>query len=376
MEKNPFFFAQLFVTLSVFFLTSSGAASDLGSYAPLTLLQEHLLEGFIGVDHCSANQEESSSSPKKIIMDFQAYHKTCAWHWFPLQETRQGGDPLNNLYAKGGCLDKLDQVTGGMAREYEYKHNRTANDAYREYAWWGHCNNAAEAACILPQPKKSVVMRVKRYASLTPLQELLMEGFVGFELEIVLSRIDIQGLSVLMSPSLVDHIDFAGERSTSPAIFADQNDPIPERFLESMQTWSAAGLPFVTDIDRGERVWNYPYDHVRITKSDQASSRFDPSSLARNGSVKYYHIEMSGTGSDTKRRVYEFYMQRAADGHVIKSGWIKTPNTHNPDFIWRPHPIADIMNGQPSNPKIDPKTIYDNYMKYLESRDPCGLNEV
>lgn len=290
----------------------------------------------------------------KIILDFQAQHKTCAWHWFPLQETTPGGDPINNLYAKDGCLDKLDKVTGGTARQYEYDHNRKAKDAGKQFAWWGHCNNAAEAACILPEPKKSVVMKAK-------------DGS-----EVKFSKNDIQGLLVLMSSSLVSRVDFRGERFNNPTR-DDPNDPKPELFLKVMQEWSADGLPFVLDIDRLEMVWNYPYDQVRIAESDKAPEGFNASSLPRDGSVKYYHIDMSGTGFDAKRRVYECFVQKGANGQVTTSGWIKTPNTHNnPDFMWRPHPIADIMNkdnwvlrGKPSNPMIDPKVIYDIYMKSL-----------
>lgn len=291
----------------------------------------------------------------KIILDFQAQRKTCPWHWFPLQETTPGGDPINNLYATGGCLDKLDKVTGGNARQYEYDHNRKAKDAGKQFAWWGHCNNAAEAACILPEPKKPVVMIAK-------------DGS-----EVKFSKNDIQGLLVLMSSSLVSRVDFRGERFNNPTR-DDPNDPKPELFLKVMQEWSADGMPFVLDIDRLEMVWNYPYDQVRIAESDKAPAEFNASSLPRDGSVKYYHIDMSGTGFDAKRRVYECYVQKGANGQVVGSGWIKTPNTHNnPDFMWRPHPIADIMNkdnwvlrGRPSNPMIDPKTIYNNYMKLLQ----------
>lgn len=385
MRQNPFIFAQKFVTLLVFFLVCSAVASDFYPNESLTPLQAHLLEGFIGFGHCSVNDAAPTSPISmpgaavgtigqhgKIILDFQAHHKTCAWHWFPMQETRAGGDPLNNLYAKYGCLDKLDKVTGGTARQYEYEHNRTAKDAGKQFAWWGYCNNAAEAACILPEPKKSVVMRAKNSASLSPLQAQLLEGYIGFESEITFSKNDIQGLLALMSSSLVARMDFVSERSDS--IFDEPNDAKPELFLKIMQEWSADGLPFVMDIDRGEQVWNFPYDQVRITESDKAPDGFNASSLPRDGSVKYYHIDMSGTGFDTKRRVYECFVQKGANGQVVASGWIKTPKTHeNPDFTWRPHPIADIMNkdnwvlrGRPSNPMIDPKTIYNNYMKLLQ----------
>jgi hypothetical protein len=62
-----------------------------------------------------------------------------------------------------------------------------------------------------------------------------------------------------------------------------------------------------------------------------------------------------------------------SNGQAKSSDWIKTSNSHNnPDFMWRPHPVGDIMNkatwqfrGKPSNPEVDPQVIYDIYMKSL-----------
>lgn len=373
MRKSPFSLAQKLIFFSTFFLACSGVASDFCSHALLTPLQKYLLEGFVVFEPCPINQGVSSRPHEKVILDFQAQHKICAWNWLPMQETRPGGDPVNNLYAKDGCLDKLDKVTGGTARQYEFEHNRKEKDEGKQYAWWGHCNNAVEAACLLPGPKKGVAMRAKNSASTTLLQESLLEGFVGFGLEIEFSKNDIQGLLLLMSSSLVSGVDFFGGRRNSN-FFEDQGEEKPEHFLKVIKKWSAVAQPFVMDIDRGEHVWNYPYDQIKITESDKAPVGFDSSSLARDESVKYYHIEMSGTGYDDNRRVYDCYVHTGSDGHVITSGWIKTPKTHgNPDFMWRPHPIPDLMNednwvlrGRPSNPMINPKVIYAIYMKSLQ----------
>lgn len=290
----------------------------------------------------------------KVILDFQASKKTWECHWFPMQETRPGGDPVNNLYAVGGPLDKLDMVTGGNARGYENSHNRKAYNAGKEYSWWGHCNNASEAACILQAPRHSVMMTAK-------------DGS-----EVKFTRGDIQGLLVKVSSSLVNKVDFKGERFND-ASRDDPNEPSPEFFINVMQEWAKDGIPFVLDIDRKEQVWNFPYDQVKITESGQAPSGFTPTGLPTDGSVKYYHIEMSGTGFDEKKRIYESYVQRDSSGGAVASAWINTPNTNNnPDFMWRPHPIGDLMDkatwqlrGSPSNPEVDPQLIYEIYMKSL-----------
>ncbi len=279
-----------------------------------------------------------------MILDFTATKPTWSCHWFPMQETRPGGDATNNLYAVNGPLDKLDAVTGGSARQYEYTHNRKAVDAGKEYGWWGHCNNASESACILQEPKHSVVMTAR-------------DGS-----QVKFTRNDIQGLLVKCSSSLVTKVDFKGERF-NVASRDNPNDPLPAYFMQVMKEWASDGLPFVLDIDRGEQVWNFPYDSVKMYESDEGPAGSD----APSGS-KFYHIEMQGSGYPEKARVYECWV--APDG---SSGWIKTPNTHNnPDFMWRPHPVGDItdksvwqLRGRPSNPEIDMQMVYEIYMKSL-----------
>jgi hypothetical protein len=291
----------------------------------------------------------------KVILNFVANKKTWRCHWFPFQEIRpNGGDPVNNLYAKNGALDKLDMVTGGKSREYEFTHNRKAIDEGPQYSWWGHCNNAAEAACLLQAPKHGVIMKGKD------------------QTDVEFTKGDIQGLLVKVTPSLTNKVDFKGERCND-LTRDDPNDPKPALFLEVMQTWAKDGLPFVLDIDRGPQVWNFPYDQVKIQESDKPPAGFDASELHSDGSVKYYHVEMSGTGFEDKRRVYECWLAHDSSGAVIDSGWIKTPNTHNnPDFMWQPHPIGDLMDkstwqlrGNINNPEVDPQVIYEIYMKSL-----------
>lgn len=290
-----------------------------------------------------------------LVLDFVANKKTWRCHWFPMQDrTRPGGDPVNNLFAEGGALSKLDQVTGGKSRDYEYQYNRKAWDDGDTFHWWGHCNNASEVACVLQEPKHGVVMKAQ-------------DGS-----EVTFTTTDIQGLLVKMSPCLINKVDFKGERFDSPAR-DDINEPSPQLFVEVMKQWGNEGMPFVLDIDRSSQVWNFPYDQCKISESTEAPAGFDATVLPSNGSVKYYQISMSGTGFPEKARAYECYMQYDSSGNVVSSGWIKTPNTHNnPDFMWRPHAAGDLMDksswqlrNNPNNPEVDPQVIYDIYMKSL-----------
>ncbi len=271
-----------------------------------------------------------------------------------MKETRAGGDPNNNLYAVNSSLDKYDKVTGKKAREFEYNTHRKSQETGNTYAWWGHCNNASEAACILRAPKHDVVRKL-------PTGET-----------VVFTPHDIQGLLVKVTPGLVAKVDFKGNRFNDPRR-DDPNEPAPDVFLAVMQEWALEGIQFVLDIDRNEQVWNFPYDQVKISESTNPPQGFAASGLPTDGSVKYYHIEMSGTGFEAKKRVYECYVQRNGSNGVVAKGWIKTPNSHNnPDFMWRPHPVGDIMNKanwkrteRASNPEIDPQIVYDIYMESL-----------
>lgn len=287
-------------------------------------------------------------------LDFKSQNSTWNCHWFPMQETRPGGDAMNNLYAKGGALYKLDLLTGKSSQQYEYAHHRKGIGEGRQYSWWGHCNDAAQSACILREPKRAVTMTARDGSKVT------------FDTN------DIQGLLVKASSSLMSKVDFKGQRFNT-ANRDDPNEPYPDMFIEVMTSWAKDGLPFVLDIDREGQVWNFPYDQVQIDESTRAPQGFDPSSLASNGAVTYYHIHMAGTGYPDKVRNYECFVQRDGSGKVLKSGWIKTPNTNNnPDFMWRPHPAANLydratwhLHDKPSNPEIDMQTIYDIYMQSI-----------
>jgi hypothetical protein len=292
----------------------------------------------------TVKKEEPSNT---VILDFTASKKTWSCHWFPLEETRPGGDPINNLYAVNGPLDKLDQLTGSNARKFEDENFHKVSQGNRS-SWWGHCSNASEAACILEEPKHGVTMIDK---SGNPIR---------FDIN------DIKGLLVKCIPDLVDKVDFRGNRFNDPER-DNPHDSTPEMFIAVIQEWAKDGLPFVLDIDAGEQARNYPYDRVRIFESDKAPEGFAAPS---DGDVKYYRIEMSGTGYEDKQLVYMCYIKRS-NGSIVSSGWIKTQGFDgHPDFMWRPRCKGDIMlkstwqkKGDPraSNPEVDPQEVYEIY---------------
>lgn len=274
------------------------------------------------------------------ILSFQAKKPTWGCHWFPMKEHREGGDPTNNLFAKGGCLDKLDQLTGGNARDWEFQNARKDFHAGAEFNWWGHCNNAAEISCVLPAVKHGVTMN----------------GANGQEVEFTPN--DIQGLLVSISSCLVDRVDFRGERYNGRS--DNPNDPSPEMFLSTVQEWAKAGMPFAMDIDPKQQVWNFAYDGVQVFENV-------------SGNRREYYIEVTSTGYPEHNRTYQAFIEYDANGRTTGSGWLNTPDTdNNPDFLWRPIPKGDLMNsamwttqGNQGNPHISPQTVYDIYIQSI-----------
>lgn len=255
-----------------------------------------------------------------------------------MKEHREGGDATNNLFAKGGCLDKFDQLTGSRSREWEMSNGRKDYHSSAEFNWWGHCNNAAEISCVLPAVQHGVSMT----------------GPNGQTIDFTPN--DIQGLLVSISSCLVDRVDFRGERYNGRS--DNPNDPSPEMFLATVQEWARAGMPFAMDIDPKQQVWNFAYDGVQVFENV-------------TGNRHQYHIEVTSSGYPEHNRVYEAFVEYDG-GRVSSSGWLNTPDTdNNPDFLWRPIPKGDLMSkaawtsGSQSNPNIDPQMVYDIYIQSI-----------
>ena len=128
--------------------------STANTVVPIPTIVEHSDNTVTTPIVSSSNVMNSSNNAAGVILDF---HSKPTWlvHWFPQMENR-ANDATNNLYAKGGALDKLDAVSGKNARDYEYSNHRVTD---RTKSWWGHCNNAAEIACLLQPVKHSVTMK-------------------------------------------------------------------------------------------------------------------------------------------------------------------------------------------------------------------------
>lgn len=281
----------------------------------------------------------------KVILDWKSGKQTWHCHWFPMKASVAGGDPINNLYAPGGALEKYDAAFKKDARNYELASNAKAHNS-SGFDWWGHCNNASQASALLREPVKDVVMN-----------------------GVTFTAHDISGLLCKVVPSLCNDTDFKGNRYNGPS--DNPNDPNPADFLESvLKAWCKPGesLPFILDIDRTDQVWNYPFDQARVYESDKAPMGFTP--VSSGGKTKYYRAELKGTGYKEQERNYQFWIQYDSTGKPAGQGWIAGLDPKiSPDFAWRSHPVGDLNNaaawvtnpGAQNNPKVNAEDVYRLY---------------
>lgn len=284
----------------------------------------------------------------KVILDYQAEKKTHHVHWYPQTATRPGGDPINNLYARGGILAKYGAIFGGDARGYELDHAAVLN-ADPTKAWWGKCDKASQVSCILPPPA----------------HEATLNG-------VTCSPEEIKGMLVCVVDSLVGEIDFIGHRYNGED--DDPEDPRPSVFLDGLKEWKTnnggPAIPFNADLDRNGPVWNYAYDGVKVYESDVVPPGFNTSTLPHGGKIKYYHAKLTSTGYPDQARDYQFWIQYDNAGEVKKDGWIQGQDPKiSPDFLWRPHPAGDLRDPatwvtkprKQSNPRILAENVFKLY---------------
>jgi len=308
-----------------------------------------MIEGWIKTGRTTIvdNGEADPVLPGKNILDFKAKKDTWHCHWFPQRATNaMGGDPINNMYAPGGCLEKLDRATGSKAQAHE-RATSYVSPGDEVNGWFGHCNNASEVAVLLKEPVRDVV-----YNGVT------------------FTPHDIQGLLCKISDNLAERVDFKGNRYNGPS--EDPNDPAPHVFLETLQEWAKDGKAFVMDTDRQVQVWNYPYDKAEVTESKSAPVGVEVGGLPSTGKNKFYHARLSGTGYEKQKHLYQFWINYGSDGKPASSGWIIGEDASiSPDFLWRPHPKGDLSSRSSwtgvsaSNPEVNAAIVYDIYRQSI-----------
>lgn len=286
------------------------------------------------------NPDTPAVNHGKVILDWKSPKSTWPCHWWPMKAQQPGGDPMNNLYAPNGPLDKYRIAFGGEALAYE-RANHAGGDA-----WFGHCNNAAQVASVLRQPVKDVVMN-----------------------GVTFTAHDISGLLCKVVPSLVvKEEDFTGMRYNGAN--DDPSEPNPVVFLKMLKDFCKSGEgPFILDIDRTVQVWNYPFDQAKVYESDKAPTGFNPAALPRGGKTKFYRTELKGTGYPQQERKYQFWIQYDASGQPTERGYVAGEDEKiNADFGWRAKAVGNldnaaawVTNGAQSNPHVLAQNVYKLY---------------
>lgn len=270
---------------------------------------------------------DTTSPYGKVILEWKCEKSTWHAHWWPMKASQPGGDPINNLYAPGGPLEKYDAAFKRNSKSVELAKNAKPHNSDAKYNWWGHCNNASQIACLLQEPIKDV-------------------EYNG----VLFTAHDIGGLLCKVVPSLSKGEDFRGNRYNGPT--DDPNDPNPVAFLNDvLKAWGGKKegkpVPFILDIDRTEMVWNYPFDQGKVFESEKAPAGIDTRMIPTDGKIKYYRSELKGTGFKQQERNYQFWIKYDGAGKPADSGWIAGEDEKiNPDFAWRPHPVGDLNDSR------------------------------
>lgn len=282
----------------------------------------------------------------KVILDWTANKPTWTCPWWPMAPVIPGGDPINNLYAPGGCLDKYDQAFGknGASRNHELSTHLSA------VAWHGHCNNAAMVASTLREPMKDVEKN-----------------------GVIFTPHDIKGLLCKVISSLVISEDMKGNRYNDAR--DNPYDPDPFVFLDDiLKNWAKPGEPaIILDVDNTEQVWNFAFDKIKAYESEKVPAGLSAPMVPNGGKIKYYRFECTSTGNPERNQVYRGWIQYGNDGKALGRQWFAKEDPAdkncNPDFAWRCKPRGDLMNpgtwktldGEQDNPFISAQDVWGLY---------------
>jgi len=291
------------------------------------------------------NDPNATNAYGKVILDWTAKQLTWNCPWWPMHQVVPGGDPINNLYAVDGPLDKYDRAFSrdGASRAYELKTHVS------DIQWWGHCNNAAMVASTLKEPTKNVEKN-----------------------GVIFTPHDIKGLLCKVIGSLVISEDMKGNRYDGPS--DDPYDPNPHFFLDDiLKNWAKTGEPaIIMDVDNTEQVWNFPFDKIKVYESDKAPEGVSAQPIVAGGKIKYYRFECTSTGFPERNQTYRAWIQYGSDGKALGRQWLAREDGDknvNPDFAWRCKARGNLMDGanwktldgQQDNPYVLAEDVWQLY---------------
>ena len=157
-------------------------------------------------------------------------------------------DKYNNLYAKGGGLNKYDQLFNTKSLEYQKENYCIQRDSDRtDKNWAGFCDKATMLSSLYEYPKYNVKVK---YQGKTQ----------------VFDKFDIEHLMIIASENAIKKgfSLFLGRRYNTSK--DDKNEPYPLDLLKMLNIISLENEPFAIDVDNTTSVWNYAFDSIKVTK--------------------------------------------------------------------------------------------------------------
>lgn len=292
-----------------------------------------------------------------LFLEWKATKKCQRYHWWPLKETYQNTpDPINNLFAAGGGLEKYDKIFGTNSVKYQRDNHCISIDSTRsDKNWAGYCDRAAMLSCLYEYPKYNVIIK------LGDKETLFTPRDIECLLIIAAENTTRQGLSVFYG-SRNNMKNKIRAESTKFKVLQERvrSEPFPLELMEILTRFSREPEPFVMDIDNGSPVWNYSYDSFKIEKVYINPLEYD---IPKEGDTEYYNFQINSSAYPKKNMNIVGYVNRYKE--LIRQGWL---GKVNPDFLWKDYAIQGPWMGRCDiNPHIDAYRVYMIYQKSLIS---------
>lgn len=298
----------------------------------------------------------------KTIIDWTSNKKTCKYHWWPMKHSGFN-DPVNNLFAREGGLDKYDKLFRTKSVEYQkLNYYRSNNSNSSDANWAGFCDKASILSSLYEYPKYPVTVIYDNKSEIFYLS-------------------DIEALMIIASDnSIKNNISlFFGNRNNYDG-FDELIEPNPCDLIDMLNILTSQNEPFVMDIDKGQSVWNYSYDKVIVNQYDECGIDCD---IDLRGNIKFYNFIFASTGyPDHKMDIWGYIhnykeivkynsiyninedkIQIKEENHS-KSEWI---SKEHPDFLWKKFGIKKNWKGECKiNPKINAELVYLIYQHSID----------
>ena len=287
------------------------------------------------------------------IIDWQADTCTEKYHWWPLLDNNEEEeDAVNNLYARGGGIDKYDKLFQTKAREHQRKYHRIPPTSERsDKNWAGFCDRAASLSCLYTYPKYPVTAQLEnRKVEFSPSDiEALMICAADNSVR--------EGLSVFYGK----RNNLSNEKLTTVNKKIARNlksEPYPLELIEILKKITAEPEPFVMDIDNGSAVWNYPFDEVLVTLENTKNYEHI---IPKQGITKVYKFKILSSAFPEKNIDIIGYVN--VYQNFLKQRWLCDDN---PDFVWKQYAKKNCWQGKCKlNPYINSYFVYRIYQQSI-----------